>query len=118
METGTRSIRTQIVLVNFFVVSVTVLLAMGATLILTLVQDRRIIDRNLINSAQVVARVPMVIETLQNGTPNPGFTAYLDRTVSGVNDIDVVIVADTGSIQLYAPDPDQVGKPYSGQAQN
>lgn len=117
METGTRSIRTQIVLVNFFVVSVTVLLAMGATLILTLVQDRRIIDRNLINSAQVVARVPMVIETLQNGTPNPEFTAYLDGTVSGVNDIDVVIVADAGSIQLYTPDPDQVGKPYTGEAQ-
>lgn len=118
METGTRSIRTQIVLVNLFVVAVAVSLAMGATLILTLVQDRQIIDRNLINSAQVIARVPMVIEALEGGGPNPGFTAYLDGTVSGVSDIDVITVADTDSIQLYAPDPDQVGRPYTGQAQN
>ncbi|MEA4934039.1 MAG: sensor histidine kinase [Lawsonibacter sp.] len=118
METGTSSIRTQIVFVNLFVVAVTVLLAMGATLTLTIVQDRGIIDRNLINSAQVVARVPMVIDALQSGAPNPTFTAYLDGTVSGVSDIDVIIVADTDSIQLYAPNQDQVGKPYSGQAQN
>lgn len=117
METGTRPVRTQIVFVNFLVVSVTVLLAMGATLILTLVQDRQIIDRNLINSAQVIARVPMVIETLQSDAPNPEFTAYLDGTVSEVSDIDAVIVADTDSTQLYAPDPGQVGEPYSGQAQ-
>lgn len=118
METETRPIRTQLVLVNFLVVSVTVLLAMGATLILTLVQDRQIIDRDLINSAQVIARVPVVVEALQSGAPSPGFTAYLDDTVSGVSDIDVAIVADTDSVQLYAPDPGQVGKPYTGQAQN
>ncbi|MGE4277255.1 MAG: ATP-binding protein [Lawsonibacter sp.] len=118
METGTSSIRTQIILVNLFVVTVTVLLAMGATLILTLIQDKQIIDRNLINSAQVVARVPMVMEALQSGSPTPAFTAYLDGTVSDVSDIDVIIVADDDSIQLYAPNLDQVGKPYTGQAQN
>jgi len=118
METGIKSIRTQIVLVNLFVVAVAVSLAMVATLILTLVQDRQIIDRNLINSAEVIARVPMVIEALEGGEPTPEFTAYLDGTVSGVSDIDEIIVADTDSIQLYAPDSDRVGEAYTGEAQN
>lgn len=118
MKTGARSIRTQIVLVNLLMAAVAILLAMGATLILILVQDRQIIDRNLINSAQVLTRVPMIVETLGGGEPTPAFTAYLDDTILGVSDIDVIIVADTDGIQYYTHDPAQVGKPYTGQALN
>lgn len=118
MENEDRSIRAQIVVANLFVVAVVMLLAMGAALILTITQDRRIVDRNLINSAQVVARIPMVVEALQAGAPNPEFTAFLDGTISDVSDIDVIVIADTGSVQLYAPDHSQVGRRYTGQAQN
>ena len=118
MENGTKSIRAQILRVNLLVVAVAVLLTMAATLLLTITQNRRAIDRNLMNSAQVIARVPMVVSDLENGTPTEGLQDFLDESIAQVSDIDVIVVADTNSIQFYSQNREFIGKPYSGKAQN
>lgn len=115
-ETETAPIRTQIFLVNLLVVAVAVVLAMGATLLLTLLQDRQILDRNLMNSAQVIARVPMVVEDLTAGKPTQELWDFLDQSIAQISDIDVIIVADVQGIQYYAPDQNLIGRPYEGTA--
>lgn len=117
METGTKSIRTQIIHINLLVVTMVIVLAMGGSLLLTIAQNRQAIDRNLMNSAQVIARVPMVVSDLENGKPTLGLWEFLDQAIVQVTDIDVIVVADTSNIQYYSHDKDLVGRPYTGQAQ-
>lgn len=114
---GSAPIRTQIFLVNLLVVGVAVVLAMGATLLLTLLQDRQTQDRNLMNSAQVIARVPMVIEDLAARRSTTEMQQFLDQSIAQISDIDVIVVADIQGIQYYAPDRELIGKPYEGTAQ-
>lgn len=113
----TASIRTQIFFVNLLIVVVTVLLSMGGTLALTLYQERQVTDRNLMNSAQVVARVPMVAWALANETPTEDLWDFLDGSIAQISDIDVIAVADIDGTQLYYPDRQLIGRPYAGTVQ-
>lgn len=112
-----KPIRTQIMTVNLLVAGITVLLAMAVSLAMTLKQDRDIMDRNLMNSAQVIARVPMVLQDLQAGAPTEELTAFLDESVAKVDDIDVIVVADVVGLQYYATNHDRIGKIFPEQEQ-
>lgn len=119
MNTGRKApIRTQIFGLNLLVIAVTVLLALGATLLLTLRQERRVLDRNLMNSAQVVARVPMVARDLAQGAPTPELWDFLDASTAQISDIDVIVVADLQSVQYYYPDRAYIGRAYAGSVQD
>ncbi len=116
-QTQPKSIREQILLVNFTVVAVTIVLTLLGTLYVTLRENRQTQDRNLMNSAQVVARVPFVIRDLKAGAPTEELWAFLDATIKGISDIDIIAVADKQSVQYYYPDRSFIGSPYAGKVQ-
>ena len=111
------SIRSDVVGVNLTAIFLTVLLALGGTLLLTIYSERSYMDRNLMNSAQVIAHVPAVAQVLESGVPSETLNTFLDDTIRQVSDIDIIVVADTDSIQLYYPDRDYVGTRYAGKDQ-
>lgn len=111
------SIRAQIFGVNLLAISLTVLLALGTTLFLTLRQEKQVLDRNLMNSAQVVSRVPAVARDLAGGAPTAELWDFLDSATAQISDIDVIVVADTHSVQYYYPDRSYIGRPYAGSDQ-
>ncbi len=114
---GSAPIRTQIFLVNLLVAAVALALAAGLSLLLTIFQEKQTQDRSLMNSAQLIAQMPPVIRDLQAGQSSGELKIFLDKSISQVGDIDVVVVADLKDIQLYASDPALIGRPYGGAAQ-
>ena len=118
MHTRSAPIRAQIFGINLLSVVLTVLLALGATLFFTLRQEKQVLDRNLMNSAQVVSRVPMVARDLAQGAPTPELWDFLDSATAQVSDIDVIVVADVHSVQYYYPDRAYIGRAYAGSDQS
>lgn len=110
-------IRSQIFYVNIIIVFVTIGLTLGGTLYLTLKQNRQILDRNMMNSAQVIARIPIVIRDLEAGEPSDELYEFLTKSITHITDIDIISVADLNNIQYYYPDPAFIGKPYAGLVQ-
>lgn len=109
-----RPIRAEIFRASLLLLVVTLALALGVTLYLTLRQERAALDANLMNSAQIVAQVPAVPRALERGEAGAELWDFLDEAVRRVSDIDVVVVADAQGIQYYYPDRSYVGKPYAG----
>ncbi len=107
-------IRKQILGVNLLSVVLTVLLALGATLFFTLRQEKQVLDRNLMNSAQVISRVPMVARDLAAGAPTPELWDFLDAAAAQTSDIDVIVVADLDNVQFYYPHRAYIGRDYAG----
>lgn len=114
---STKPIRTQIFYVNVIVIIATIALTLMGTLFLTLRQNRQTLDRNLMNSAQVIARIPMVTRDLEAGKPTKELYDFLKTSTTQISDIDIIAVADAKNIQYYYPDPAYIGKPYSGRVQ-
>lgn len=112
-----KPIRTQIFMVNLIVVAITILLTLFGTLYVSLKENRMIQDRNLMNSAQVIARIPLVIRDMEAGTPTEELWDFLDKSIAQISDIDIIAVADVNSIQYYYPDRTFIGKPYEGKVQ-
>lgn len=116
-RTQPKSIRAQIFLVNFTVVGVTILLTLLGTLYVTLRENQQTLNRNLMNSAQVIARVPYVIRDLEEGTPTEELWDFLDSSIKQISDIDIIAVADINNTQYYYPDRSFIGQPYAGRVQ-
>lgn len=116
-KSGMTPIRTQIFSVNLIVVAVTILLTLCGTLYLTLRHNQDILDRNLMNSAQVIARIPMVIRDLEAGVATDELWEFLKTSTAQITDIDIIAVADVNNIQYYYPDRDLIGRPYEGNVQ-
>lgn len=113
---ATRSISQRIRAFSLFLVLSTALLGMTTTLLYSLHMEYSNLDRNLMNSAQVLAQSPQVAEVLTGQSGNETLTAYLDSTISRVQDIDAIVVADREGIIRYSPDPAYVGTVYPGYA--
>ncbi len=111
------SLRSQIFSVNVAVISVTILLTMLGTLFLTLHQNRQARDHNLLNSARVMARVPLLISDLEDGEPSEEMWEFLDISIAQIGDIDTIAVADVSNTQFYYPDRAFIGQPYAGTVQ-
>ena len=100
-----RSISQRIQFLSLFLVLSTALMGMTTTLLFSLRMEYQSMDRNLLNSAQVLAQSPQVAEVLSGRSGNETLTAYLDSTISRVKDIDAIVVADREGIIRYSPDP-------------
>jgi len=116
-QTKQKPIRTQIFMVNLIVVGVTILLTLFGTLYVSLKGNQQIQDRNLMNSAQVIARIPLVVRDMAAGAPTEELWDFLDKSIAQISDIDIIAVADTNSIQYYYPDRTKIGQPYLGTVQ-
>ena len=106
------SIRARLMRMNLIVVIVSIALSLAGTLYFTLRSEQRALDNNLLNSASILSRVPLLRETLQGELAD-----YLDETTELTSDIDLILVGDTRSTLIYVPDRSLIGTAYSGVAQ-
>lgn len=97
--------------------TVSIVLSFSGTLYLTLKSGRDSLDSNLISSASILSRSPLVRETLQGHAACEELAEYLDAATANTSDIDLILVADAEDTLFYAPDPEQVGTRYTGTAQ-
>ena len=112
------SIRDDVMRVSLILVLATIILSLGGALFLAIHMEQDRLDSNLMNSARVIARIPAVAHALELEVGQADLS-FLDQSVAEVRDIDVIVVADTHSIQYYySPDRSYVGEPYSGADQN
>ncbi|MBP1758584.1 MAG: diguanylate cyclase [Firmicutes bacterium] len=107
----------QVFTVIISAVAITILITMLGTLGLTLSQNKQAMDRNLLNSARVIARVPILAQDLEAGAPTEQLWEFLDNSIAEIGDIDTIAVADVNNIQYYYPDKSLIGEPYVGEVQ-
>ena len=60
-----RSIRAQLTRLSLIIVAVSVALSLAGTLYVTLREEQRALDKNLINSASILSQSPLVREALE-----------------------------------------------------
>lgn len=109
---SSKTIRQKIQSLSLFLVLSTAVLGMTTTLAFSLRMEYDNLDRNLMNSALVLAQSPDVADLLAGRSDGDVLTDYLDGTISRVQDIDAIVVADTSGKILYSPDPSYVGTTY------
>lgn len=107
----------QVFTVIITTVVITILIAMLGALGLTLNQNKKAMDENLLNSVRVIARVPLLARDLEAGVPTEQLWKFLDETIAGTAQIDTIAVGDVNNIQYYYPDKSLIGKPYVGKVQ-
>ena len=106
------SIRHKLQSLSLFLVLTTSILGMATTLLFSLRMEYQNLDRNLMNSAQVLAQSPDVADFLAHRADSSVLTHYLNGTISRVQDIDAIVVADHNGVIRYCPDPAFVGTVY------
>ena len=106
------SIRHKLQSLSLFLVLTTSILGMATTLLFSLRMEYQNLDRNLMNSAQVLAQSPDVADFLARRADSSVLTHYLNGTISRVQDIDDIVVADHNGVIQYCPDPAFVGTVY------
>ncbi len=111
------TLQSQIFNVNIIIVSVTIILTLLGALWLTLSQNARAMDQNLLNSARVLARVPLLVEDLEKGETSRELWEFLDISTAQIKDIDIIAVADIHNTQFYYPDRSFIGQPFQGGVQ-
>src|SRR5699024_7249617 len=107
-----QSVQQRIQFLSLFLVLTTALLGMTTTLLFALRMEYRALDRNLLNSAQVLSQSPQVAAVLSGRSGGETLTDYLDNTISLVRDIDAIVVADRNGVIQYSPDPAYIGTVY------
>lgn len=118
MSTQARSsIRARLVRMNLIIVIVSIALSLAGTIYFTLRSEQTALDNNLLNSASLLSRVPMLQEALLGERSIDELADYLDETTELTSDIDLILVGDTQSTLLYVPDRTLIGTAYSGIAQ-
>lgn len=114
---GKGTIRQEILRLSMAIAAITVALSMVGTLVYALLQFRKALDGNLLNSARVVAQAPTVVDALRHDRSDKELLNYLDGSISRVKDIDFIIVANVHGKQIYYPDHKYIGRKYKGRDQ-
>ena len=107
-----RSLKHNIQSLSLILVLSTAILGMTSTLAFALYMEYQNLNRNLMNSAMVLAQSPDVADLLSGHSDRQVITQYLDGTISRVQDIDAIVVANLEGTILYSPDPTLVGSTY------
>lgn len=111
------SIRAQLMRLSLVIVVVSIALSMVGTLSYTLHTEQQSLDSNLINSASILAQVPLVQAALQDEIPAEKLADFLDETTERTSDIDLILVADQDNVLRYVPNREMIGDRYTGTAQ-
>ena len=118
MSTKARtSIRAQLMRLSLVIVVVSIALSLVGTLSYTLHTEQQSLDSNLINSASILAQVPLVQSALLDELPAEDLADFLDETTARTSDIDLILVTDQENILRYVPDREMTGDLYTGTAQ-
>ena len=78
------SIRAQLMRLSLVIVVVSIALSMVGTLSYTLHTEQQSLDSNLINSASILAQVPLVQAALQDEIPAEKLADFLDETTERI----------------------------------
>ena len=97
---SSKTIRQKLQSLSLFLVLTTAVLGMTTTLAFSLRMEYDNLDRNLMNSALVLAQSPDVADVLAGRSDGEVLTDYLNGTISRVQDIDAIVVADTSGTSL------------------
>lgn len=108
------SIRHKLQSLSLFLVLTTSILGMATTLLFSLRMEYQNLDRNLMNSAQVLAQSPDVADFLAHRADSSVLTHYLNGTISRVQDIDAIVVADHNGVIPVLPGPRLCGDGLPG----
>lgn len=108
------SIRHKLQSLSLFLVLTTSILGMATTLLFSLRMEYQNLDRNLMNSAQVLAQSPDVADFLAHRADSSVLTHYLNGTISRVQDIDAIVVADHNGRHPVLPGPRLCGDGLPG----
>ena len=111
------SIRARMTRMNLIVVIVSIVLSTAGNLYFTLHNSQDALDSTLVNSAAILSRIDLIQEALEGTRSTQELAEFLDEATQNTRDIDLILVGDTQSNLLYAPDHDLVDTPYSGTAQ-
>lgn len=111
------SVRARLTRMNLIVVIVSIVLSTLGNLYFTLRSSQSDLDSTLVNSASILSRVDLVQEALEGKRSTEELSAFLESATQETRDIDLILVGDTQSTLLYAPDHELVGTAYSGVAQ-
>ena len=111
------SIRAQLMRLSLVIVVVSIALSLVGTLSYTLHTEQQSLDSNLINSASILAQVPLVQAALQDEIPAEKLADFLDETTERTSDIDLILVADQDNVLRYVPNREMIGDRYTGTAQ-
>lgn len=111
------SIRAQLMRLSLVIVVVSIVLSMVGTLSYTLHTEQQSLDNNLINSASILAQVPLVQDALMDKLPAEDLADFLDETTARTSDIDLILVTDEENILRYVPNQEMTGDLYTGTAQ-
>ena len=114
MQERNHTLRSQLTNMNLILVITTALLAFAGTMVLTLRMEFQAIETNLTNSALVLSQLPQVRRVVTGETDADWLTDYLDETISAVDGIDLIMVADREATLLYTPQKEHIGSTYSG----
>ena len=109
---GAHSIRQKIQNMALFLVLATVCLGMATSLIFSLDKEYEHQDRNLKNSALILAQSPSVAQLLTGTGDGETLRGFLDRSISRIQDIDAIVVVDKDGIIRYSPGNAYVGAYY------
>ncbi len=110
------SLGRQLTRMNLMLAITTALLAFAGTMFLTLRMEFQAIDTNLTNSALILSQLPQVRRVLTGETDADWLIGYLDETISAVDGIDLILVADTEATLRYIPDKARIGTTYGTSA--
>ena len=117
MSTKARtSIRAQLMRLSLVIVVVSIALSLVGTLSYTLHTEQQSLDSNLINSASILAQVPLVQSALLDELPAEDLADFLDETTARTSDIDLILVTGRANILRYVPDREMTGTLDTGTA--
>ena len=99
---------------NLFLILVAVLLTGGLCLRVTLSNKQKDLDATILDIASVVSDMGMVQQALEDGRVLPVLWTHLDRIVSDMEYVDILVICDTASSRLYHNNAERVGETFVG----
>ena len=106
---------------NFLLVLTAVVLTGAVSLYIAVSSRNRELDTQIQDVSSMVARMQIVREALESGSPDGPFrkdlTEELDMIVGANSLIDIIVVCDTDSIRYYHNNHDQIGQYFRGDDQ-
>lgn len=101
--------RTQLVLI----VSLAVILGIAGTMInIHFETEKR--DQNLQNTAQTIARSPLLLDYDMLNSEDNGVVGYLNTLRDTLDDIDVISIVNKDNIRIYHSNSSLIGTEYDG----
>ncbi|RKD22350.1 two-component system, CitB family, sensor histidine kinase DctS [Caminicella sporogenes DSM 14501] len=69
---------------------------------------------NIMNIAKIVAKSPVIRESLAKKDPDKIIKTYIDTLLDSVNQIEFIVVADMNGIRYSHPNPNRIGHKFVG----